>query len=208
MGATAGAIQPIYLNGYSFAFPSLPVTPVPVFGESVRRLRDGTLSAAVHRAAVTDPDVSTKFRFEIEWPELTDADVEVWNECVALRGPFLFCPWFMWSEPFSFLEGEAIAGNFQRASAKDEIPGALAAGTPATDYDVTFKLDGVASTDFAVSAMSGYRTPWAASPAANAGAGGALVVGSYAPLFRVRIVDQTPVLLTGARGGRLIAEEY
>ena len=205
---TAGAIQPIYLNGYVFQFPSKPPTAIPVFGETVRRTRDGALLDHTHRALVTDPDVSSKFRFEIEWEELTDSDVDVWNECVALRGPFLFCPWMMWRESFSFLNGESIAGLLQRASAKDEIPSALAAGTPATDFDVTFKLDGTVSTAFAVSAMASYQTPWASDPAATADPAGALVVVSYAPLFRVRIVDQTPVLVTGARGGKLVLEEY
>ena len=165
---TAGAIQPIYLNGYVFQFPSKPPTAVPVFGETVRRVRDGTLLDHTHRAAITEPDVSSKFRFEIEWEELTADDVDVWNECVARRGPFLFCPWMMWRESFSFLSGESLAGTFQRASAKDEIPGALAAGTPSTDFDVAFKLNGAVSADFAVSAMVGYRTPWAADPPATA----------------------------------------
>ena len=206
--APPGINQPIYLNGYVFNFPPVSVTPTPVFGETVRRVRDGSLLDHTHRSAITEPDVSSKFRFEVDWDELSVDDVDMWNECVALRGPFLFCPWMQWKESFSFLDGESIAGTLQRASAKNEIPSALAAGTAATDYDVVFKLDGVVSTDFAVSAMAAYRTPWASSPAATADPAGALVVVSYAPLFRVRIVDQTPVLRGAAQGGKLVVEEY
>lgn len=203
-----GLTQPIYLNGYVFNFPSKPPTAVPVFGETVRRMRDGALVDHTHRAAITDPDVSSKFRFEIEWDELTDNDVETWNECVSRRGPFLFCPWMMWLESFSYLGGEALAGNLQRGSAKNEIAWALATGTPDTDYDVTFKLDGYSWVGAAVSAMVDYRTPWEASPPAVADPAGAIVVVSYAPLFKVRVVDQTLALVTGARGGKLVLEEY
>ena len=205
--APPGINQPIYLNGYVFNFPPKSVTPTPVFGETVRRARDGSLLDHTHRSAITEPDVSSKFRFEVEWDELTEADVDMWNECVSLRGPFLFCPWMMWKESFSFLDGETVAGTLQRASAKDEIPTALAVGTPPTDYDVVFKLDGTVSAAFVVSAMANYRTPWAGSTPVVAD-GPALVVVAYAPLFNVRIVDQTPVLYGGAQGGKLVLEEY
>ena len=208
MTTPPGINQPIYLNGYVFNFPPQSVTAAPTFGETVRRTRDGALLDHTHRSAITEPDVSSKFRFEVDWDELSPDDVDMWNECVSLRGPFLFCPWMMWKESFSFLSGESIAGTLQRASAKDEIPTTLATGTPATDYDVLFKLDGTVSAAFVVSAMSAYRSPWASSPAATADPAGALVVVSYAPLFRVRIVDQTPVLMGGAQGGKLILEEY
>lgn len=204
----AGIVQRIYLNGYVFNFPPSVVDPLPTFGESVRRARDGALLDHTHRAVITDPDVPSKFRFTVEWDELTDEDVDTFLECVALRGPLDFCPWMRWKESFTFLSGESIAGNFQRGSAKDEIPLTLATGTPATDFDVTFKLDGVASTAFSVGAMDAGRTPWASDPSATAGGGGAIVIGCYAPLFTVRVVEQALTMKSHAQGGRLVLEEY
>lgn len=203
--APPGIVQPIYLNGYVFNYPPVSIVPTPTFGETVRRVRDGALLDHTHRSAITEPDVSSKFRFEIEWDELSTDDIDTFLECVALRGPFTFCPWITWKESFSFLTGEAIAGNFQRASAKDEIPSALAVGTPATDYDVTWKRDGAVVTTFSVSLAVDYRTPWAADPADT---GPALVLASYAPLFVVRVVDQTLGMKGGAQGGKLVLEEY
>ena len=200
-----GITQPIYLNGYVFNFPARSVLPVPVFGETVRRTRDGALIDHTHRAAVTDPDVTSKFRFEVEWDDLSDADVVTWNKCVALRGPFTFCPWMTWAEPFTFLTGESLAGNLQRGSAKDEIAAALVAGTPATDFDATFELDGVASADFAIGAYTSSRSAWATTTAAT---GPGVVLVSYAPLFKVRVTDQTPVLYGSRQGGKLVLEEY
>lgn len=203
-----GIRQPIYLNGYVFDADPTICNPVPSFGETLRRARDGALLDHSHRASIIEPDFSSKFRFELEWDDLSENDVDVWNECIALRGPFLFCPWLTWKESFSFVNGEAIAGTLQRGSAKDEIPDALSPGTPATDYDVVFKLDGTVSTAFSVGAMVDERTPWESSPAATATPLGALVVVSYAPLFKVRVSDQTPVLFSARQGGRLVLEEY
>lgn len=200
-----GITQPIYLNGYVFNFPQKSVLPVPVFGETVRRVRDGTLIDHTHRAAITDPDVSSKFRFEIEWEDLSDGDVIMWNRCVAQRGPFTFCPWMMWAESFTFLTGESLAGTLQRGSAKDEIDAVLIAGTPATDFDATFQLDDVTSTDFAIGAYAAGRSAWATTTAA---VGPGVVLVSYAPLFIVRVTDQTPVLYGSRQGGRLVLEEY
>lgn len=203
-----GINQPIYLNGYVFNYPPKTVLPVPVFGESVRRARDGALLDHTHREAITEPDVSSKFRFEIEWEDLSEADVVTWNECVAMRGPFAFCPWMTWVESFSFLTGEALAGTLQRGSAKDEIPSAIAPGTPSTDFDVTFKLDGVANTDLVVGLMTDYRSAWASATSAVAAAPGQIVLASYAPLFLIRVTDQTPVLYGGRQGGKMVLEEY
>ena len=201
-----GITQPIYLNGYVFNFPPRSVLPVPVFGETVRRVRDGKLVPHTHRALPpTDPDVSSKFRFEVEWEDLSDGDVIMWNECVAQRGPFTFCPWMTWSESFTFLTGESLAGNLQRGSAKDEIAAVLIPGTPATDFDATFKLAGVTSTDFAIGAYAAGRSAWATTTAAT---GPGVVMVSYAPLFLVRVTDQTPVLFGSRQGGKLVLEEY
>lgn len=200
-----GITQPIYLNGYVFNFPPATVTPVPAFGESVRRVRDGTLIDHTHRALVTDPDVSCKFRFEVVWDELSEADVSMWLRCVARRGPFTFCPWMLWHEEFTFLTDEALAGNLQRGSAKDEIAAALSPGTPATDFDATFYVADALSADFAVGAYAAGRSAWATTTAA---VGPAVVSVVYAPLFLVRVVDQTPVLKGAAQGGTLILEEY
>jgi len=203
--AGVGITQPIYLNGYVFNFPPITVTPVPAFGESVRRARDGALIDHTHRALVTDPDVSCKFRFEVEWDELSETDVSTWLRCVSRRGPFTFCPWMLWHEEFTFLTGEALAGDLQRGSAKDEIPSALAAGTPTTDFDATFYVDDVLSTDFAIGAYTAGRSAWATT---NAATGPAVVSVVYAPLFLVRVVDQTPVLKQSGQGGKLVLEEY
>lgn len=203
-----GIRQQIYLDGHRFDNDPTSLAAPPSFGETVRRVRDGSLRADTHRAAVTDADVSAKFRFEIAWETFSAGDVTAFLRCVARRGPFLFCPWFMWCESFSFLEGETIAGNLLYGSAKTEIPESLGIGTPATDYDVLFELDGVASTDFAVSPMVGYRTPWASSPLATAGVGGAVVDVFYAPFFLVRVADQAIDLRSAQQGGKLVLEVY
>ncbi len=198
-----GITQPIYLNGYIFNYPPVTVTPVPAFGESARRVRDGALIDHTHRALVTDPDVSSKFRFEIVWNELSEADVSMWLRCVARRGPFTFCPWMLWQEEFTFLTGESLAGNLQRGSAKDEIEASLSPGTPATDFDATFYVGDTLSAAFTVGTMASYRSPFT-----SALTGPAVVSVVYAPLFLVRVVDQTPVLKGSAQGGTLVLEEY
>ncbi len=158
--AQPGIRQPFYLNGHPFDYDPVSFLPVPVFGESVRRVRDGALKDHTHRAAITEPDVSSKFRFEIEWNDFSEADTFTWLRCAARRGPFLFCPWMLWHEEFTFLAGETVAGTLQRGSAKDEIPSALSVGTPLGDYDVEFYVGDVASADFTVGAMTSYRSPW------------------------------------------------
>jgi len=198
-----GINQPTYLNGYVFNFPPKTITPTPVFGESVRRARDGALLDHTHRSAITEPDVSSKFRIEVEWDQFTEADVFMWLRCVARRGPFTFCPWMLWHEEFTFLTGETLAGTLQRGSAKNEIPSALAVGTPSTDFDATFYVDDVLSAAFTVGAMTNYRTPFT-----SALTGPAVVSVVYAPLFLVRVVDQTPILLQAAQSGKFVVEEY
>ncbi len=200
-----GIRQRTYLNGYNFQRSPSSISAVPAFGESARRVRDGTLIDHVHRAAVTDPDVSSKFRFEVDWETLTETDVAMWLTFVSRRGPFTFCPWILWREEFTFLTGESLAGNLQRGSAKDQIPTFLAAGTPATDYDATFYVADVLSTDFAVGAYTSGRSAWATTTAAT---GPAVVSVVYAPLFIVRTVDQGSVFRNAAQGGRLVLEEY
>jgi len=200
-----GIRQRTYLNGYNFQRSPSSISAVPAFGESARRVRDGALIDHVHRAAVTDPDVSSKFRFEVDWETLTETDVAMWLTFVSRRGPFTFCPWILWREEFTFLTGEALAGNLQRGSAKDQIPAFLAAGTPATDYDATFYVADVLSTDFAVGAYTSGRSAWATTTAAT---GPAVVSVVYAPLFIVRTVDQGSVFRNAAQGGRLVLEEY
>lgn len=200
-----GIRQSIYLNGYTFQRAPSSIAAVPAFGESVRRARDGTLLDHMHRAAVTDPDLSCKFRFELEWDSLTEPDVAEWLRFVSRRGPFAFCPWILWREEYTFLLDESLAGNLQRGSAKDEIPTALLPGTPSTDYDVTFYVDDVLSADFTVGSMTSYRTAWTTSTAA---VGPAVVSVVYAPLFLVRTVDQSSAFRNLAQGGKLVLEEY
>lgn len=200
-----GIRQRTYLNGYNFQRSPSNISAVPAFGESVRRARDGALLEHTHRALVTDPDVSSRFRFEVEWETLTETDVAMWLQFVSRRGPFTFCPWILWREEFTFLTGESLAGNLQRGSAKDEIAAFLGAGTPATDYDATFYVDDVLSTDFAIGAYTARRSAWATTTAAT---GPAVVSIVYAPLFVVRTVDQGSMFRNAAQGGKLILEEY
>lgn len=200
-----GIRQRVYLNGYNFNRSPSGISAVPAFGETVRRARDGALLDHTHRPLVTDPDVSSRFRFKVDWDSFTDTDVSEWLRFVSRRGPFTFCPWILWREEFTFLTGETLAGNLQRGSAKDEIPLFLASGTPATDYDVTFYVDDVLDANFTVSAMTARRTPWATSTAAT---GPAVVSVVYAPLFYVRTVEQESVFRNLAQGGSLVLEEY
>lgn len=198
-----GITQPIYLNGYVFNFPPVSVLPVPAFAETVRRVRDGKLIPHTHRGPITNPDVSSKFRFEVEWDEFTEADVRMYLRCLARRGPFTFCPWILWQEDFMFLTGETVAGSFQRTDAKTVIPSALATGTPATEFDAEFYVSDVLSADFTLGTAVSGRTPWTSTVTAPA-----LVSGIYAPLFSVRVVDQTPVLRGWSQGGKIVLEEY
>ncbi len=200
-----GIRQRTYLNGYNFQRSPSSISAVPALGESARRVRDGALIDHVHRAAVTDPDVSSKFRFEVDWETLTETDVAMWLTFVSRRGPFTFCPWIQWREEFTFLTGESLAGNLQRGNAKTIIPTFLAAGTPATDYDATFYVADTLSTDFAIGAYTTGRSAWATTTAAT---GPAVVSIVYAPLFIVRTVDQGSVFRNAAQGGRLVLEEY
>lgn len=200
-----GIRQRVYLNGYNFQRSPSSISAVPAFGESVRRARDGALLDHTHRAAVTDPDLSCKFRFELDWETLTETDVPEWLRFVSRRGPFTFCPWIMWREEFTFLTGESLAGNLQRGNAKTVIPTALVPGTPATDYDATFYVADTLSTDFAIGAYTTGRSAWATTTAAT---GPAVVSVTYAPLFIVRTVDQGSVFRNAAQGGRLVLEEY
>lgn len=202
--AQPGIRQLVYLDGTVFKHGPVSLSAVPAFGESVRRVRDGTLIDHTHRAAITDPDVSCKFRFEVRWDTLCEADVTAWLGCVAARGPFLFCPWITWRESFTFLTGESLAGNLQRGSANDQIPTALRPGTPPTDYAAVFYLDGVLSTDFAIGAYTDGRSAWATTTAAT---GPGVVAVVYAPLFLVRVVDQTLDLRDAQQGGTLTLEE-
>lgn len=198
-----GLTQPIYLNGFVFNSAPQSVVATPAFGESVRRARDGSLLDHTHRPLITDPDVSCKFRFEIDWDELTQADVSMWLRCVSRRGPFTFCPWLVWHEEYTFLAGESLAGNLQRGSAKNIIPSALATGTPATEFDAAFYVADTLSTDFAIGAYTAGRSAFT-----SALTGPAVVSVTYAPLFIVRVVDQIPVLRGWSQGGKMILEEY
>lgn len=200
-----GIRQRTYLNGYNFQRSPSSISAVPAFGESVRRTRDGALIDHTHRPLVTDPDVSSKFRFELDWETLTETDVAMWLKFVSRRGPFEFCPWILWSEEFSFLTGESLASNLQRGSAKDQIPSFLAAGTPATDYDALFYVADTLDANFAVGTYTDGRSAWATT---NAATGPAVVSVVYAPLFTVRTVDQGSVFRNAAQGGRLVLEEY
>jgi hypothetical protein len=203
--AQPGIRQRFYLDGHSFTHWPDSFTPTPAFGESARRVRDGTLIDHTHRALVTDPDVSSKFRFELDWSRLSEADVAVWLRCAARRGPFLFCPWMEWREEFTFLAGESLAGNLQRGSAKDQIPTALLPATPAGDYDAKFYLNDTLSADFAIGAYANGRSAWATTTAAT---GPGVVSVVYAPIFTVRVVDQTLSLSSFRQGGKFVAEEY
>lgn len=202
-----GLRQKFYLGGYEFAANPDSFIPTATRAETRQRARDGSLMVHRPRRAAGEPNLLSKFVFTLSWSVLKSADAVKLNSLIAGTGTYNFCPWMLWTERFTFLNGESVAGSLLRGDARTEIGSLLPPGTPATDYAATATLGGTAKT-LSLAAMANGRTAFTLVPPATSSGSQVLEI-VYAPYFTVYVAEgQRSFSLPSISSGTLTLEEW